>query len=421
MAKRAPRAIVDLLGDFLRRNAPALSDGDLQTHLDELATGRMVVPQSTSPFVLSDVASSHVPDGAIVAADLPAHDVRERLVQLADYVAAQVRAGELPHVDLPDLHRANTIYDDRGNVFLGRAVRRLAFDRQGCKPFMRLLLALETASDNLRDGVSTTKRGLFYAHRAKLPDDADQIDSDRALTSLANVLRVRRRALGFVAARRGSVYGRLVIRRGDEVVDLSQVGTGGGEIPQSSEAFEIISSDATAIVIIEKDAIAHRLAQARWWDDARCIMVCSTGSPSMAARELVRKLMDNLGIPAVVFADADPGGILVALTFAHGSIATALETPWLACNGLSWAGFRPSDIERHGRKSDLIRLSEEDREAARSLLALPSRTYLNDRVREELSILVDHGHKVEMDALMNGARLVEYIDRRLADGDVIRL
>lgn len=421
MAKRVPRAIVDLLGDFLRRNARAHSDGDLQKRMEKLCTGRVATPESTSPFVLSDVDSSHAPDGAIVAGDLAVHDVRERLVQLADYVAAQLRAGELPHVDLPDLHRANTVYDDRGNVFLGHAVRRLAFDRHGCKPFMRLLLALETAADNLRDGVSTTKRGLFYAHRAKLPDDASQIDSDRALTSLANVLRVRRRALGFVAARRGTVYGRLVIRHGGEVVDLSQVGAGGGEIPRSSGDFEIVSSDATAIVIIEKDAIAHRLAQERWWDDARCIMVCSTGSPSMAARELVRKLMDTLGIPAVVFADADPGGIQVALTFAHGSISTGLETPWLACNGLSWVGFRPSDIARLGRKSDLIRLSDEDREAARSLLALPSRTYLNDRVREELSILVDHGHKVEMDALMRDARLVEYIDRKLADGDVIKL
>lgn len=233
------------------------------------------------------------------------------------------------------------------------------------------------------------------------------------------MLRVRRRALGFVAARRGTVYGRLVLRQAGEVIDVAQVG--GFSLPGSIDDAEIVSADAAMIVVIEKDSVGNRLAQERWWEGRRCIVVCSGGSPSMSTRELVRKLMDTLGIPAVVFADADPGGLQVALTFAHGSISSGLETPWLSCNGLSWAGFRPSDIARLGRKSDLIRLSEEDREAARSLLALPSRTYLNDRVREELSILVDHGHKVEMDALTNGARLVEYIDRKLADGDVIKL
>jgi DNA topoisomerase VI subunit A len=55
----------------------------------------------------------------------------------------------------------------------------------------------------------------------------DPRDSDRALASLANVLRVRRKALGFVEARRGSVYGRLVIRDGGEIIDLAKVGAGG--------------------------------------------------------------------------------------------------------------------------------------------------------------------------------------------------
>jgi DNA topoisomerase-6 subunit A len=424
MARRAPREIVDLLGGFLRRNAPALSDADIQARMEELATGRVDTPDSTSPFVLSDVDASHAPDGAIVATELAAHDVRERLVQLSNYVVAQVRAGELPHIDLPDLHRANAVYDHRGNVFLGHGVRRLAFDRQGCKPFMRLLLALETASDNLRDGVCTTKRGLFYAHRAKLPDDGSQIDTDRALASLANVLRVRRRALGFVAARRGSVHGRLVLRHGSEVIDFARVGMAGGAIPRFEDDFEVVSSDAAVVVIIEKDAIAARLAEARWWDSARCIMVCGGGFPSMSTREFVRRLTDTLGIPAVIFADADPGGIQLALTYAHGSISTGLETPWLACNDLSWAGVWPSDIARHCRTNNLIRLSEEDHEAARALLAHPSRAYLNDRVREELAILVEGGHKVELDALIGGsshAHFVDYMDHKLLDGDLIKL
>ena len=236
------------------------------------------------------------------------------------------------------------------------------------------------------------------------------------------MLRVRQRALGFVAARKGSVHGRLVIRRDGEVSDFAQAGTAGNSPPRFPESFDIVSSDAKVIVILEKDSIANRLAQQRWWDDARCIMVCSGGFPSMSARELVRKLIDTLGIPAVVFADADPAGIRVALTFAHGSISSALETPWLASHGVSWAGFWPSDFASQCTKRDFIRLDEEDRDEARGMLADPSHTYLNDRVRDELATLREHGHKVELDTLTHGpTRLVDYMNRKLSDGDLIRL
>jgi hypothetical protein len=99
-------------------------------------------------------------------------------------------------------------------------------------------------------------------------------------------------------------------------------------------------------------------------------------------------LVDTLGIPALICVDADPGGIQVALTYAHGSVSTALETPWLACNNIWWAGVYPSDIDRYCRKSDLIRLSETDDEGARRLLAHPSDAYVNKRVRDELAILI---------------------------------
>ena len=289
---------------------------------------------------------------------------------------------------------------------------------------MRLLLTLETASDNLRNGVSTTKRGLYYYHQAKLPDgDGCQVDSDRALAALANTLGVRRKALGFVEARRGTVYGRLVIRDGRESVDLSQVGPGGHAIPRFTDDVEIVSSDAAFILIVEKDAVALQLAQARWWEGARCIIVCGQGFPSLSTREYVRTLVDTLGIPALICVDADPAGIQVALTYAHGSISTALETPWLACNNIWWAGVYPSDVDRYCRSSDLIRLTDTDREAARRLLEHPSEAYMKTRVRDELGILVDRGAKVELDAISRDMpRFVDdYLPKKLFDSELVKL
>jgi meiotic recombination protein SPO11 len=482
MARMASREVIESLGGFLRRST-ALSDDDIRVRMKDLDEGRMRTPDSSSEafrraLICPSTEATLIPDGGspknggpsipsgatkleeptagrgsssgsgdprlaglrarhatvrapvafpehtLEAADVPANDVRTRLAHFNDYVATRVQAGELPCVDLPDLHRANSIYDHRGNVFLGHNVRRLAFDRQGGKAFMRLLLTHETASDNLRNGVCTTKRGLYYYHQAKLPDeDACQVDSDRALAALANMLGVRRKTLGFVEARRGIVWGRLVMRDGGAIVDLSQVGPAGYAIPRFTDDAEIVSSDAAFILIVEKHTVAFQLAQARWWEAARCIIVCGEGFPSMSAREYVRTLVDTLGIPALICIDADPSGIRVALTYAHGSISTALETPWLACNNIWWAGFYPSDIDRYCRSSDLIGLTDTDYEAARRLLEHPSDACINARVREELAILVDRGAKVELDAISRDmSRLVDdYLPKKLFDSDLVKL
>src|SRR5580658_761717 len=227
--RMASREVIESLGAFLRRST-ALSDDDIRGWMKDLDEGRMRAPDASSeafrralvvpsdeapripddgspkkvrPSVLSDATkleqhatggeSSSVdprlvelrarhptvrapvafPEHALEAADAPADDVCTRLAHFNDYVAARVQKGELPCVDLPDLHRANGIYDHQGNVFLGHNVRRLAFDRQGGKAFVRLLLTLEIACDNLRNGVCTTKRGLYYYHQARLPDECD--------------------------------------------------------------------------------------------------------------------------------------------------------------------------------------------------------------------------------------------------------
>jgi DNA topoisomerase VI subunit A len=404
-------------GDGRKVEHPAA--GSVSTTTD--ADPRVVALRARHPTHHAPIS---FPEDALDAADPPADEVRARLARLTDDVTARVQAGELPCVDVPDLHRANGIYDDRGNVFVGHNVRRFALDRRDGKAFMRLLLAAETASDNLRTRVCTTKRGLYYQHQAKLPDEsAGQTESDRALAALASLLGVRRRALGFVEARRGSVHGRLVIRDGSEVCDLSQVGPAGYATPRFTDQVEIVSSDAAFILIVEKHSVAFKLAQARWWDAARCILVCGEGFPSVSGRELVRLLVDTLGIPALICTDGDPSGVRLALAYAHGSISTALETPWLACNNVWWAGFCPSDIDRFLPSSAHIRLADDDCEAARRLLEHPSEAYCNDRVRKELEILLERRVKVELDALTSDLpRLVDYyLPQKLFESDLVKL
>ena len=281
------------------------------------------------PTVRSSVA---FPEDALEAADLPADEVRARLAQLNDYVAQRVQAGELPCIDLPDLHQVNSIDDPRGNVFLGHNVRRLSFDRNGGKPFMRLLLALETASENRRTE-SASPSGAFTTSNGRS-------STTRGRTRPTPIVRSRRWRTSWASGGRRSASSnragaRSTAASSSETEERSWTyrrwGAGGHAVPRFTDDVEILSSDATFILIVEKLAVAFRLAQARFWDAARCIIVCGEGYPSLSMREFVRTLVDTLGIPALICVDGDPAGIRLALTYAHGSIRRRSKRHgWLA-------------------------------------------------------------------------------------------
>ncbi|MBK6691003.1 MAG: hypothetical protein IPG50_02150 [Myxococcales bacterium] len=279
MARIASREVIASFDAYLRRTA-TLPEPIIRARIKDLQAGRLRAPDSSSPAfrrtpvvpelvatgatMREETARGHgaasaderaarmrerhpivrapiaFPEHAQHAAEVPADDARARLAAFTQYVAERVEAGEVPWVDVPDLHRMNSLHDDRGNVFLGQNVRRLALDRRSGKALMRLLLAAEAASDNLRVGVYTTKRGLYYQHQARLADgEAGQVESDRAIAALATLLGVRRRSLGFVEARRGLMFGWLVLRDGEQILDVSKLGPRGIGVPRFTDDVEI--------------------------------------------------------------------------------------------------------------------------------------------------------------------------------------
>lgn len=379
---------------------------------------RSLVPRPAIPATIA------FPERAAAAGDLAPTEVYKRIAHLIDHVTEQIRSGETPYLDVPDLHSANAIYDDRGNVFLGRSVRRISL--HDTMAFMRILLALEVAYELVQRGRRLMKRQLYYYCQATLPDRrSTQLDTDRALAALSNILHVRRQNLGFVAVRRGTVHGRLVIRDEGQVVDVSRLARGGWSVPGFADDVEIVESKAAFILLVEKQSVAARLAEDRWCESHPCIMICGEGFPSFSTRDFTRRLVEELRIPAYALTDGDPWGIRVALTNAHGAIATGMETPWLACEDIRWVGFYPSDYERFGLSTESeIKLSAEDIESAKLLLHHPSEAYANAQVRRELEILLDHGFKLELDSLLgHGTEFLtrEYLPRKLFETDLIKL
>lgn len=395
--------------------------GSVPTHPDEAQAAAQDVARSVREHYRPTNQAVSFPDGATAVIDAPAAVAYQRLEYLLDHVIAQVRAGETPGFTLADAHRANVVHDRRGNVFVGEQTRPLALDVDGLV-FVRILHTAALALENLRNGSCVSKRGLFYHHRTKLHDaHENQTDSDRALTALANILRVRRRSLGFVEARRGLVHGRLVVRDGHDVIDVSQLSPSGWSVPTFLRDFEILESSAEFILVLEKEAPLYHLIQRRWFETHASVLVTGNGFPSYSTREFVRTLVDTLGIPAFICTDADPSGLMVALTYAHGSISSALETPWLACNDLWWLGVYPTDFARFGLDPEgRIRMDKRDMRMARDLERLPNPS-LNDRARQEVEVMLRDRMKLEMEAMHPDFFADEYLPKKLLDTDLIKL
>lgn len=232
---------------------------------------------------------------------------------------------------------------------------------------------------------------------------------------------MRGAALGFVESRRGLVHGPIVVRDGQDVIDVSQLSPSGWSVPTRREDFEILESRAEFVLVLEKEAPLCDLIQRRWFDRHPCILMTGNGFPSYSTREFVGTLVELLNIPAFVCTDADPSGLRVALTYAHGGISSALETPWLACNDLWWLGIYPTDFERFDLDSDArIRMDKWDMRIARDLGRLPHPA-LNDRVRQELESLLHRRMTLETEALRPDFFADEYLPKKLLYGDLIKL
>src|SRR5262245_3804060 len=136
MAGSVRNRVTECLDAFLRLRSKG-SDVEIDSWVRALASRAArgsygpAGESRSRPFVLADAEGIEVPEQvylasvqraptrapisfpehAAAAADLPAPEVYKRIAHLIDYVTDQIRRGERPYLDLPDLHRSNAIYD----------------------------------------------------------------------------------------------------------------------------------------------------------------------------------------------------------------------------------------------------------------------------------------------------------------------
>ncbi|KAG6791665.1 hypothetical protein POTOM_000795 [Populus tomentosa] len=282
--------------------------------------------------------------------------------------------------------------DDDTWIFLSRSFcKRTLMRANAAKAFIRVWKVMEMCFKILSQEKRVTQRELFYKLLCVSPDCfSSQLQVNRTIQDVVGLLRCSRYSLGIMASSRG-------IEPDKEVVDCSECGSSGYAISGDLDLLDrlVMKTDARYIIIVEKHAIFHRLAEDRVFNHIPSILITAKGYPDIATRFLLHRMSRTFPeLPIMALVDWNPAGLAILCTFKFGSIGMGLEAYRYACN-VKWLGLRGDDLQLIPEES-LVSLKPRDLQIAKSLMSSET---LQEKHREELALMVQSGKRAEIEAL----------------------
>ena len=352
---------------------------------------------------------------------LSADDTSERLVDVAIEVLQETMMTGRPAFEIPSRSGDNIVWDEvRDLLLLGmRTISRPYHSLASVVDATRTARVMEIVFELLNSNLHATKREVYYSDVNLF---RDQKYSDKIIEDVASMLQTTRDSIHVVASARGSAMGRVVIRDGGDLIDLTKMGTGGWAVTPFLDQLEIVESDAEFIILSEKDAAVMRLAEAKYWNRQPCIVITGKGSGDIATRAFLKMLVKELEIPAFALVDSDPYGHYIYSVFLRGSKRLSYESPFIATPELKLLGVLSRDLDQYNiPKSVRIPMQPTDIKRVRDMLKEPFvkrnkpwvedlRLMLNMREKAEIQSFASHSFEYLTD---------EYLPTKLETGDWI--
>ncbi|KAL3635606.1 hypothetical protein CASFOL_020153 [Castilleja foliolosa] len=313
---------------------------------------------------------------------------------------------------------------DSSNIFLSNSLcTQSLMNENTANSFIRVWKVMGMCYQILGQEKKVTQRELFYKLLCDSPQYfASQEQANRTIQDLVALLRCSRYSLGIMASSRGAVAGRLLLQKepNKEVVDCSACGSSGYAISGDLDLLQklVMESDARYIIVVEKHAIFQRLAEDRLFNQIPCILITAKGYPDIGTRLFLHRMSQEFPeLPILGLVDWNPAGLAILCTFKYGSVAMGLEAYRYACN-VKWLGLRKDDIEQFVPQESLIPLKPKDHQIAKSL---GSSEILQDKYKEELAVMIESGHRAEIEALyIHGYDfLAKYIGKKIVQANYI--
>ncbi len=273
-------------------------------------------------------------------------------------VAKRILEGKKPVLIMPKRVLSNTIYDMKKKLLLlgPEMKKRSLLDVNEARKFMQTLLMASIIYEALVNDEYPTIRDLYYRgkHTISYRDISgklhhentwdEQRESDAVIRDIEVFLGVLREEMLILSKEKGKVVGNLIIKSGDDVIDLSKMGHGAYAIEPTPDLIEFKDIDAEFVLVVEKDAVFQQLHRYGFWKKYKAILITSAGQPDRATRRFVRRLSEELKLPIYILTDADPYGWYIYSVFKIGSITLSYESERLATPNAKFIGVSMTDI-----------------------------------------------------------------------------
>ncbi len=390
------------------------------------------VPKSVEKFAAEMKAKWKEAERMAAAGELPtdlpetvevvslgASDTSDRLVATALEVLDEAKTTGRPAFEIPSRSSDNIVWDEfRDLLLLGmKTVSRPYHSLASVVDATRTARVMEIVFKLLKSNLHATKREVFYSDVNLF---RDQKYSDKIIEDVSSMLNTTRDSVHIVASARGSAMGRVVIRDGGDLIDLTKMGTGGWAITPFLDQLEIVESDAEFIIMAEKDAAIMRLAEAKYWNRYPCIILTGKGSGDIATRAFLKMLVKELEIPAFALVDSDPYGHYIYSVFLRGSKRLSYESPFIATPELKLLGVLSRDLDAFNiPKSVRIPMEPTDIKRVKEMLKEPF-VQKNKEWVKDLQLMLKMKEKAEIQAFASHSfefLTDEYLPTKLETGD----
>lgn len=353
-----------------------------------------------------------------------------KIEKLARQVLGQANKGTNPAVEIRTRTLSNVSFNKKRKIIeLGdRTQSREFFNTAMARKFMQTMIVAKGCKTLIDEGKTVSIRQMFYMSKHTLKGSSentfeDQNESDPIIEDLEVGIDALREELHLFANRRGLVVGKLTVNDAGDTIDLARMGRGGWGIPSICEPdhLKFVKNSAEFILLVEKQAVWHRLNEDRFWEEHNCILLTSEGQAARGARRLLQRLATELKLPIYILVDNDPWGLYIYSVLKQGSINLAYESMRMAVPDVRFLGMSAFDYKKFTMPAAAeIKLTKEDVARAEQMKAYP--WFQDKRWQREIQGTIDNGFKMEVDSLLTKSISFiteEYIPKKLRDRDYL--
>ncbi len=339
-----------------------------------------------------------------------------KLLNLAESVIEVARKRRDPFLDVPSRSLSNSNFNKKKRLIEmgGKTNRRELFNLNQARSYMQTILAGSGCTRLIRQGKSTSIRGLYYMLKHAIEGTKentfeDQGESDAVIEDLEVITGAMREELHLYAEPRGNLVGPVVFVDGGNEIDASRMGAAGYSIPSIVEPdrVQIKSCNAKFILHVEKGTVWQRFNEDKFWKKHNCIVSHGSGQPPRGVRRMLYRLHNEFSLPVYCLLDNDPWGYYIYSVIKQGSINLAFESMRMAIPDARFIGLRSIDYERCQLRNDvMIKMDEKDRKRAQQIARYP---WFSDKKpwQVEIKKMIDNGFKLEVEALIS--RDISYV------------